>query len=417
MQHFGKYNTLQALQNAITNHSLISPYVAKVTGQTGLIYSVDNDVITTPADPVFSISNNYVSITCSTSGAEIYYKVADDSVWTLYSSPILISQNTTFIAYSSKTLETSNQVTYNAVYVAPVVTVENPVFSISDNYVSITCATGGATIYYKEESDYQWSVYSNPIAISQDTTFIAYADKDNHYSEQVTYLAIYEEPDTPIVDYSTQHLTFNISSSGLIKTDNYNENQYSYQKNNGSWEYITGDISVVAGDVVKIKGNCVQYKHITFENCTCGFTLSGNIMSIYNENFVGLTQLTISNCLDHLFEGCTGLTSAENLILPATTLVNYCYASMFKGCTSLTTAPELPALSLSSEGVYSSMFEGCTSLTYIKCLATSFDARYETSSWTRYVSASGTFVKNSSMSNWTTGIDGIPSGWTIQNAA
>ena len=86
---------------------------------------------------------------------------------------------------------------------------------------------------------------------------------------------------------------------------------------------------------------------------------------------------------------------------------------MFRGCTSLTTAPVLPATTLTLS-CYSHMFYGCTNLNYIKCLATDKSAIECTNSWVTNVASSGTFVKNSAAS-WTTGDDGIPSGWTVTN--
>jgi len=170
----------------------------------------------------------------------------------------------------------------------------------------------------------------------------------------------------------------------------------------------------------------------------------------YSNMFVGCTSLTTApelpattladRCYQNMFNGCTSLTTAPELpattlanycylnmfngctslatvpsILPATTLAKNCYQEMFEGCTSLTTAPELPATTLTNY-CYQFMFDGCTSLNYIKCLATDISANRCTNLWVNRVASSGTFVKASSMNNWSTGSDGIPSGWTIQNA-
>ena len=89
---------------------------------------------------------------------------------------------------------------------------------------------------------------------------------------------------------------------------------------------------------------------------------------------------------------------------------------MFKGCTSLTTAPELGDYTLTS-GCYSEMFRGCSSLNYIKTLATNISASSCTYLWVSGVSATGTFVKNPTMTSWTTGYDGIPTGWTVEDAS
>ena len=120
------------------------------------------------------------------------------------------------------------------------------------------------------------------------------------------------------------------------------------------------------------------------------------------------------SCYDNIFHNCTSLTTAPTL--PATALADYCYYGMFTACTHLITAPELPATTL-TPNCYNSMFNGCTSLNYIKCLATDISASSCLESWVASVSSTGTFVKAPSMTNWTTGISGIPTGWTTQDAA
>ena len=118
-------------------------------------------------------------------------------------------------------------------------------------------------------------------------------------------------------------------------------------------------------------------------------------------------------CYEYMFSGCKSLTTAP-YILPATTLANYCYEYMFSGCKSLTTAPELPAPTL-VKYCYYYMFDNCDSLNYIKCLATDISATSCTSNWVNGVYGSGTFIKDASATMWTTGIAGIPYGWTVQN--
>ena len=144
----------------------------------------------------------------------------------------------------------------------------------------------------------------------------------------------------------------------------------------------------------------------------------------YSNMFFGCTSLTTAPnlpattlaeyCYYGMFWNCSGLTTAPS-ILPAITLTYWCYASMFDHCRSLTTAPELPATALVG-GCYLQMFYGCSSLNYIKCLATDISATDCTGQWLNFVSSSGAFVKASSMSSWTRGVNGIPTNWTVQNA-
>lgn len=313
----------------------------------------------------------------------------------------------------------------------------------------------------------------------------------------------------------------NVSASAEAKT-------IQYQKNGGEWSSITATeqgatIPVQAGDVVKFKGNNSYYSFESgrwansFSGSTALFNLTGNIMSLlYGDNYQSATTIEVEDALASLFLGCSGLISAENLVLPATvltercyghmfrdctslttppalpattlamscyhtmfngctslttapvisatmlaqdcyigmfkdctslttapslpatTLAMQCYSQMFQNCTSLTTAPELPATTLApycylnmfsgctslvsapvlstttlADGCYENMFYGCTNLSYIKCLATDISAAECTDYWTYGVASTGTFVKDHNMSDWTTGVDGIPSGWTI----
>lgn len=124
-----------------------------------------------------------------------------------------------------------------------------------------------------------------------------------------------------------------------------------------------------------------------------------------------LPSTTLSyRCYYNMFSGCTSLVNAP--VLPATTLASYCYYYMFQGCTSIVESPELPAPTL-VEGCYSNMFSGCTSLNKVTCLAT--DIGGNTAGWLYNVASTGTFYKDSTMTNWPSGDSGIPTGWTIQN--
>lgn len=342
-------------------------------------------------------------------------------------------------------------------------------------------------------------------------------------------------------DYSKDYLTFEIISDGGITWTardclSYTGKTISYSRDDGNtWTNITSSTSgtrfhVSAGDKILFKGNNSTYgddeepfnacSYSSFSGSTAQFNVYGNIMSLISgDSFENATTLDRGNTFLKLFED-TNVISAENLVLPATTLTENCYRSMFYRCTSLTVAPELPATTLASgcyEGMfetceslttapalpattladycydsmfrvcfsltsvpstlsattladhcyafmfencsslttapalpattltegcynrmfgncsslttapvlsattladhcYQQMFESCTSLNYIKCLATDISATDCTSNWTRWTSSNGTFVKNASMNNWSTGSNGIPSGWTIQNA-
>jgi hypothetical protein len=86
---------------------------------------------------------------------------------------------------------------------------------------------------------------------------------------------------------------------------------------------------------------------------------------------------------------------------------------MFQNCTSLTSAPNLLAAEL-VEGCYQNMFEDCESLNYIKCLATDMSIDGCTDFWVSNVSSTGTFIKHPA-ATWSTGANGIPTGWIVED--
>lgn len=142
----------------------------------------------------------------------------------------------------------------------------------------------------------------------------------------------------------------------------------------------------------------------------------------YSNMFYGCTNLTSAPalsattlapyCYAYMLAVCRSLTSAP--ALPTSTLAYKCYQGMFAVCTSLTTAPVLPASTLVS-GCYDVMFNGCSSLNYIKALFTTTpDGGLYTNNWLNGVPSTGTFVKSSEATWTTTGIYGVPEGWSIE---
>lgn len=310
----------------------------------------------------------------------------------------------------------------------------------------------------------------------------------------------------------TQYLTFDILTGGTINWNcsglNYSK-EISYSTNDGeTWTTInsTTPINVVANDKLLVKGTNTSYWSDATTKCKFSssdgatFNLSGNIMSlVHGDNFIGKDTLDDGrvdsngnhgwpNIFRELFSGCSGLKSAENLILPTTLSVgcfrgmftssgitiapklpalkmtNSCYSYMFSNCQSLTTAPDLPSTELAIDcysymfgncsslttapelpatklynycyqgmfqgtaitespelpatvlvpNCYSYMFDSCTNLNKITCNAYDISATSCTESWVEDVASTGAFIGNSSV-NWTTGINGIPEGWTFDD--
>lgn len=101
--------------------------------------------------------------------------------------------------------------------------------------------------------------------------------------------------------------------------------------------FISGNVKV-SGDITTLTNEKGKIDSLIDED--------GNVIAKYNE----------------IFKGCTGLVSAENLILPSKKLSNGCYSQMFEGCTALKSIPKLSSTEL-AESCYSQMFKGCVALT------------------------------------------------------
>ena len=168
-----------------------------------------------------------------------------------------------------------------------------------------------------------------------------------------------------------------------------------------------------------------------FQGCTSLTSVPSNYLPLtslngatqcYRGMFRGCTNLTTVPllpssaltyyCYANMFEGCASLTGVPSNLFADAALSEGCYYCMFKGCTALTESPDLNATGISTYG-YGGMFDGCTSLSAVTCLATNISASNCTNDWLNNVSPTGVFYKAESMTGWTRGESGIPSGWTV----
>ena len=313
---------------------------------------------------------------------------------------------------------------------------------------------------FNSQSDYESqkdSVMGMPhVVLFDDTKELVYS------SESEIPSVDYSKEYFTIVNTSEEPLTIQLKQSSTAKTLNYK------LSTSNDWVSSTS-VTVNTSEEIKFKGNytpVIDYGIGRFNISGGKFNVKGNIMSLlFDDNFSEQTSLEGYNyAFYNLFNNCTTLTNANELILPATTLADYCYEgmffgcksltsapqllattlangcyySMFFGCTSLTTASELPATTLKyncyysmfqgctslttapqllattlTENCYRSMFRGCTNLNNITMLATDISARGCLTDWVRGVSSSGTFTKNPSKFSLSRGVNGIPNGWTV----
>ena len=250
------------------------------------------------------------------------------------------------------------------------------------------------------------------------------------------------------------YLTFVMTSSGSFnfgKVGNVTKN-ISYSVNGAQWVEVecgsTGStiLGLHAGDKIRAKGTNASYgtdvdnyiKITGLGETTCD--IYGNIMSlVYGDNFKDKTSFTENGVFWLLFYQST-VGSAENLILPATTLTEDCYRAMFSSstlavppqilpattlgarcykymfnATSITASPYLPDATTATD-CYDNMFTNAASLASVTCLqSTTFT---EAENWLSGCpnTSDCTFTKAAGAS-WGRNASGIPDQWTVIEAA
>lgn len=205
-------------------------------------------------------------------------------------------------------------------------------------------------------------------------------------------------------------------------------------------------IYVSRGNKVRFYGDGTNIKDYSSTNIVSSFNveLSGNIMSLVDEeNFATATSM-VGASFAGLFAGNECGINASSLLLPATTLSKDCYSGMFARCSALNDTPtELPALTL-AKGCYSNMFEGCGDISeapylpatelvdscylnmfyecgtlgIVTCLATTIKGTNCTKDWLYEVSdhsleGPAKFTKAKGASCWESGPSGIPYVWEV----
>lgn len=240
-------------------------------------------------------------------------------------------------------------------------------------------------------------------------------------------------------DYASMFLELDIISGGTIMFSKQGQAGapdvvLDYTLDSGAtWTTFTSStepyvINVQAGDKVMFRGDNEKLnlpaasgaygssRVNCFSGSTAYFNACGNVCSLLKKD--GFKDVTVtpdgSGGWSWLFRE-TNVCDASNLILPAA-LDYTCFNRLFEGCTHLTTSPVIPEQANTGISQYFHMFYECSSLTRITALMTNISGFKTTEDWVYGVPAEGIFIKNSSMTGWTTGVNGIPSGWTVVDA-
>lgn len=110
-----------------------------------------------------------------------------------------------------------------------------------------------------------------------------------------------------------------------------------------------------------------------------------------------------------LFFNCTQLVNGP-AIFNVDNVPTYGMVDMFYGCTSLVNAPILNIKTASYDSLRN-MFYNCNSLNYVKCYLTGTISNTAVQNWLYRVASPGTFECYPT-ANYSSGVSGIPSGWT-----
>ena len=281
------------------------------------------------------------------------------------------------------------------------------------------------TIEYSFDKTNWSSLTENKVSIPQNT---------NMYCRGINPYGISNGYEENIFNYFIGEGKFNVSGDIMSLID-YNTMPDTMV---GSFFYLFGwDNEEVMGNIVDIvdasklvlsakvlTSGCYAYM---FSHCTnlinapklsatelakdCYYSMFSYCASLTEVPELPSTQLA-EYCYAYMFCYCTSLDKTPKL--PSTQLEKGCYAYMFSNCNSLTETPELPATEL-TEDCYFCMFYNCTNLNKITCLATDISKKWCTYFLTYGTLNNGIFYKNCDMNSWSTGINGIPSGWSVQN--
>lgn len=227
--------------------------------------------------------------------------------------------------------------------------------------------------------------------------------EDGQYIDWNTLSPTPPVPPEPV--YSATPLTLDIVSGGTLVFKGYStwldKKVLSVSRDNGeTWTTLTPtnngtSINVSAGEKLIMKGYNSSYAqsnaYAKFEDSTAHFNIYGNIMSLVDyDNFTTLNTLTNEYVFTAMFRDCK--IHNVNVYLPATVLTEGCYLDLFAQY-NLSTIEKIT----------------------ITCLATDISAYGCTKGWLTGIATTGTFVKHPN-TTWPTGVDGIPTGWTVQDA-
>ena len=182
----------------------------------------EDEIITSVEKPEISWNENVVTLSCITPGADIYYYTLSDNYskgWTKYNKAFYISEDTYVECYSiyNEIRSATPNNWANIPYIGEI-TPDCPVITRNENTntVTITCATSGATIWYKINKSGSWIEYTGQISVSNHDDVYSYATNRRRASDIVKNDAPDPIliPDVPEISCSANIVTITCDTEG-----------------------------------------------------------------------------------------------------------------------------------------------------------------------------------------------------------
>ena len=223
------------------------------------VFSFSIKKLSNVSDPTIDCDGQYVTITCETEGADIYYRLNEVGVYTKYTIPIAITADTLVQAYAELDSDKSNTVSKNCLYDNGIAT---PVITCDGEYVSIACATTDADLYYRINESGAYSAYTDSFEITATTVVEAYAQvgsESGHTAKQTcTYAPV--ELKAPVIICDGEEVF--ISCETTAATINYRLNQ------EGSYSAYTTSFNIAEDTVVEAYSTYRgRVSAVVLENC------------------------------------------------------------------------------------------------------------------------------------------------------
>ncbi len=308
----GKNTTIAQGENTIVVRGISGVEIAvndviTLTGNIGC-YNVaqianPTDVAVKVAAPTFNpesgevVAGSPVTISTTTEDATIYYTIdgtEPTTESTAYAEPITISEATTIKAIAVKEGMTNSTVATATYTIAlPVAT---PTFTPaagtydSAQEVTISCETGGATIYYSYDNE-NWTEYTEALNINETKTVYAKAEKEGMvtsyanaaYTMQIPSITFVNDATPKNLTYEAQNYDF--AFEGAYTIGSFTVVVCDYEGNPTSYNWFSAELNdntvrVTLTQNEDTENSRTAYFKVTADNAT------SEVFSVVQNNFV-----------------------------------------------------------------------------------------------------------------------------------